>query len=76
VWPLGLTSISGQGAFLSLYLQTGAADRGEHRQAALTETRFKRLGRKLRPKDFLRDHPFNDWPGTPRLLKRRGVIFR
>jgi hypothetical protein len=30
----------------------------------------KRLGRKLRPKDFA-DHPFNDMPGTPRLLERR-----
>ena len=34
----------------------------------------KRLGRKLRPRDFLRDHPFNlsNVPGTPRLMKRRG----
>ena len=32
----------------------------------------KRLGRKLKPKDFLRNHPFNNMPGTPRLLKRRG----
>jgi hypothetical protein len=32
-----------------------------------------RLGRRLRPKDFQRDHPFNLIPvGTPRLLKRRG----
>jgi hypothetical protein len=33
----------------------------------------KRLGRKLGPKDFLPDHPFNgpDVPGTPRLLNRR-----
>jgi hypothetical protein len=32
----------------------------------------KRLGRKLRPKDFQRDHPFNrpNVPGTPRLMKR------
>jgi hypothetical protein len=29
-----MTSISGQGAFLFLYLQTGAADRGQYRQAA------------------------------------------
>jgi hypothetical protein len=29
-----MTSISGQGAFLFLYLQTGAPDRGEYRQAA------------------------------------------
>src|SRR5436190_18517264 len=27
----------------------------------------KRLGRRLKPKDFLRDHPFNSLPGTPRL---------
>jgi hypothetical protein len=33
----------------------------------------KRLGRALRPKDFLRGHPFNSLPGTPRLLKRRGA---
>ena len=35
----------------------------------------KRLGRCLRPKDFLRSHVFNSsrMPGTPRLLKRRGV---
>jgi hypothetical protein len=34
----------------------------------------KRLGRRLRPKDFQRGHPFNDndYPGTPRLLDRRG----
>jgi hypothetical protein len=34
----------------------------------------KRLGRRLRPKDFDRNHVFNDpaMPGTPRLLKRRG----
>ena len=34
----------------------------------------KRIGRRLKPKDFLRGDPFNDdlLPGTPRLLKRRG----
>ena len=32
----------------------------------------KRLDRKLRPKDFRRGHPLNMFPGTPRLLKRRG----
>lgn len=33
-----------------------------------------RLGRTLRPKDFLRDHPFNSpaFPGTPRLKRRQG----
>jgi hypothetical protein len=33
----------------------------------------KRLGRRLKPKDFLRGHPFNhpDMPGTPRLKNRR-----
>jgi len=31
----------------------------------------KRLGRKLKPKDFLAGHGFNGMPGTPRLLKRR-----
>jgi hypothetical protein len=32
----------------------------------------KRLGRKLKPKDLQRGHPFNCIPnGTPRLLKRR-----
>jgi hypothetical protein len=33
----------------------------------------KRLGRKLKPKDFLRGHPFNadHVPGTARLLRRR-----
>jgi hypothetical protein len=30
-----------------------------------------RLGRKLEPKDFVPDHPFNRMPGTPRLLDRR-----
>jgi hypothetical protein len=30
----------------------------------------KRLGRKLKPKDFPA-HPFNGMPGSPRLLKRR-----
>jgi hypothetical protein len=34
----------------------------------------KRLGRTLKPKDFLRNHPFNndEMPGTERLLTRRG----
>ena len=32
----------------------------------------KRLGRRLKPKDFKRDHPFNQTPGTARLLNRRG----
>jgi hypothetical protein len=34
----------------------------------------KRLGHKLRPKDFLRGDPFNHprMPCTPRLLQRRG----
>jgi hypothetical protein len=31
----------------------------------------KRLGRRLKPKDFDRSHPFNALPGTARLLKRR-----
>jgi len=31
----------------------------------------KRLGRALRPKDFDRNHPFFQLPGTPRLLKRQ-----
>jgi hypothetical protein len=31
----------------------------------------KRIGRRLKPKDFT-DHPFNSLPGTPRLLDRRG----
>ena len=31
----------------------------------------KRLGRRLKPKDFLRGHPFNAMPGSERLLKRR-----
>jgi hypothetical protein len=30
----------------------------------------KRIGRRLKPKDFT-DHPFNQLPGTPRLLNRR-----
>jgi hypothetical protein len=33
----------------------------------------QRLGRRLKPKDFLRNHAFNQprIPGTPRLLQRR-----
>jgi hypothetical protein len=31
----------------------------------------KRIGRRLKPKDFDRDHPFNSLPGTERLLSRR-----
>jgi hypothetical protein len=31
----------------------------------------QRLGRELKPKDFLRHHPFMALPGTPRLLNRR-----
>jgi hypothetical protein len=32
----------------------------------------KRIGRRLKPKDFIADNPFNGFPGTPRLLSRRG----
>jgi hypothetical protein len=32
----------------------------------------KRIGRKLKPKDFQPDHPFYDFPGTKRLIERRG----
>jgi hypothetical protein len=32
----------------------------------------RRIGRRLKPKDFVRDHPFSELPGTPRLLSRRG----
>jgi hypothetical protein len=32
----------------------------------------KRLGRKLKPKDFDWSHPFNYLPATERLLRRRG----
>jgi hypothetical protein len=35
----------------------------------------KRLGRRLKPKEFDRDHPFNTSPGTTRLLKRRGAPY-
>ena len=31
----------------------------------------QRLGRRLKPKDFLRGHSFNTMPGTPRLLQRQ-----
>ena len=32
----------------------------------------ERLGRKLKPKDFTRGHPFNEYlPGSQRLLKRQ-----
>jgi hypothetical protein len=31
----------------------------------------ERLGRRLRPKDFQRDHPYDMLPATPRLRKRR-----
>ena len=31
----------------------------------------KRIGRRLKPKDFVRDHPLNWMPGTARLLSRR-----
>jgi hypothetical protein len=33
----------------------------------------KRIGRRLKPKDFLRGDAFNDLPGTVRLLQRRGT---
>jgi hypothetical protein len=32
----------------------------------------KRIGRRLKPDDFEPGHPFNSYPGTRRLLKRRG----
>ncbi len=31
----------------------------------------RRIGRRLKRKDFLRDHPFNAMPATPRLRARR-----
>jgi hypothetical protein len=31
----------------------------------------KRLGRTLKPKDFLPDHPFNSIPGSARLMQRQ-----
>ena len=34
----------------------------------------KRIGRRLRPKDFPRRYNFNSAPGTPRLMERRGQI--
>jgi hypothetical protein len=35
----------------------------------------QRLGRRLKPKDFPRRHPFNSLPGTERLIERRdGVV--
>jgi hypothetical protein len=33
----------------------------------------RRIGRRLKPKDFPRDHPFHGLPGTPRLRNRRGT---
>jgi hypothetical protein len=35
----------------------------------------KRIGRRLKPKDFT-DHAFNQMPGTPRLLNRRDRDFK
>jgi hypothetical protein len=32
----------------------------------------KRIGRRLKPADFEPGHPFNEMPGSKRLLKRRG----
>jgi hypothetical protein len=32
----------------------------------------RRIGRRLKPRDFEPDHPFNRMPGTERLLSRRG----
>jgi hypothetical protein len=34
----------------------------------------KRLGRRLRPKDFLRNHSFLTLPGTDRMLSRQGRL--
>jgi hypothetical protein len=33
----------------------------------------RRLGRRLRPKDFDWNNELNDLPGTPRLMKRQGA---
>jgi hypothetical protein len=35
----------------------------------------KRVGHRLAPYDFVADHPFNNLPGTPRLLDRRGHAY-
>ena len=48
-----------------------AADMEPHGGCLCIGCLEKRLGRRLRPKDFSR-HPFNNLPGTPRLLNRRG----
>jgi hypothetical protein len=34
----------------------------------------KRLGRGLKPKDFIKGHPLNKLPGTPRLMIRRDRV--
>jgi hypothetical protein len=34
-----------------------------------------RIGRRLKPKDFDRTHVFNTFPGTARLLSRRGAAW-
>ena len=34
-----------------------------------------RLGRRLKPKDFDREHPFHSFPGTERLRTRRGAAW-
>jgi hypothetical protein len=33
-----------------------------------------RIGRRLKPKDFMRDDPWSHYPGSSRLLNRRGLV--
>ena len=51
-----------------VWKQTGVAPMGGCLCIACLE---QRIGRRLRPKDFLRGHAFNEMPGTQRLLNRR-----
>jgi hypothetical protein len=56
-----------------VWAETGVAEYGGCLCIGCVE---KRIGRRLKPKDFLRGHAFNDpdMPGTTRLLQRRGNL--
>jgi hypothetical protein len=77
VWKYDLGGIKEQVGFdaevymvrVAVWKKAGMADFGGCLCIGCLE---RRIGRKLKPKDFLRNHSLNWLPGTPRLLDRRG----
>jgi hypothetical protein len=54
-----------------VWAKTGVADMGGCLCIGCLE---RRIGRELAPKDFMRNHPFNEMPASVRLVARRTGI--